>query len=46
MSGFLTLLWSNRNLWLGPIIVTIVIFLALVMLSKGPTTLPFLYRFS
>jgi Family of unknown function (DUF5989) len=46
MSAVIAFLRAYKSAWLGPVIVAIVVFGALILLSKGQTVLPFLYRFS
>jgi hypothetical protein len=46
MAAVLAFLRAHKAAWLGPVILTIVVFVALILLSKGQTVLPFLYRFS
>jgi hypothetical protein len=37
---------ARRRIWLPPVLLTIITFLLVMLLTKGKTMLPFLYRFS
>jgi Family of unknown function (DUF5989) len=37
---------ARWRIWLPPVLLTIITFVVVVLLTKGKTMLPFLYRFS
>jgi hypothetical protein len=46
MSAVIAFLRAHKAAWLSPVILAIIVFVALILLSKGQMVLPFLYRFS
>ena len=40
----LTFLKTRWRVWLPPVVLTVVIFVGVIVLTKGKTAMPFLYR--
>jgi Family of unknown function (DUF5989) len=46
LSRPMAFMMARRRIWLPPVLLTIITFLVVILLTKGKTMLPFLYRFS
>jgi hypothetical protein len=46
LSKSLTFIAARWRIWLPPVLLTIVTFVVVILLTKGKTILPYLYRFS